>query len=189
MNFPNAKSVFASTAWYALSAHAIRHDDFLSRAMHDAASRRATPDSAVWDCPLARPAAETKTLIEEPTFSRTRTCRRSVDGDGGGKFSELTISDRLPVMNFPNAKSVFASPAWYALSAHAIRHDDFLSRAMHAAASRRATSFCRPCRSTTEGVWRFKRPAAYSWATHSKVARSEERRVGKECVSTWRSRW
>src|SRR3546814_11180494 len=82
-----------------------------------------------------------KTLIEEPTFSRTRTCRRSVDGDGGGKFSELTISDRLPVMNFPNAKSVFASPAWYALSAHAIRHDDFLSRAMHAAASRRATSF------------------------------------------------
>src|SRR3546814_1177779 len=56
-----------------------------------------------------------KTLIEEPTFSRTRTCRRSVDGDGGGKFSELTISDRLPVMNFPNAKSVFASPAWYAL--------------------------------------------------------------------------
>src|SRR3546814_15900505 len=112
------------------------------------------PDTTLFRSPLARPAADTKTLIEEPTFSRTRTCRRRVDGDGGGKFSELTISDRLPVMTFPNAKSVFASPAWYALSANAIRHDDFLSRDMPAAASRRATSFSRHCRTTTEGVWR-----------------------------------
>src|SRR3546814_1025584 len=52
------------------------------------------PDTTLFRSPLARPAADTKTLIEEPTFSRTRTCRRSVDGDGGGKFSELTISDR-----------------------------------------------------------------------------------------------
>src|SRR3546814_9303712 len=89
---------------------------------------------------IRRPPRSTLTDTLFPYTTLFRSCRRSVDGDGGGKFSELTISDRLPVMNFPNAKSVFASPAWYALSAHAIRHDDFLSRAMHAAASRRATS-------------------------------------------------
>src|SRR3546814_4136737 len=74
---------------------------------------------------IRRPPRSTRT---DTLFPYTTLFRSSVDGDGGGKFSELTISDRLPVMNFPNAKSVFANPAWYALSAHAIRHDDFLSR-------------------------------------------------------------
>src|SRR3546814_10744393 len=48
------------------------------------------------------------------------------------------------------------------------------------------------CLTDEDGIYRFTtiKPGPYPWKNHRNAwRRSEERRVGKECVSTCRSRW